>query len=447
MSFITKVGTWFKTHIIVTIIIGVVAVGGVTTTLLLVGGNASKLNPDANSNNLPDGTYSCELRYNGKSLDTDQEIKDYFNKLYSKLGDTIDVDSRIKDLRIGVESFRKYQIVKDGNIVELMVPNKNNNYMVLFSYDITNDKLTPRNTSGVSTDEKLWQLIDNSIDIKQTGTDFTFGNYYITITMYLPMILSGSNDYDVIEKIEKQLSNIGNLGGDLVCGSNISSSSDNTKEDNLVVDNETIYEKILTQNRQYLMGLVDTPPDGNIDYVFPELEEDIKVHLAYTFYDLNHDGKDELIIGQDGSYYGNDYIRVFSIYKYDNKGKVEVVPIGGGNKNNAFIDILEDGYFEVEYGWQSNQSRSIYGNMKEDNKVVSNWNDLGELVKYDFYEDSNSNWELRLDVYKKGKLVESHKSVTWDAWSEIQDKPLVDFTSKRGINLSNLKWEYILPLD
>lgn len=230
MNFITKVGTWFKTHMIVTIIIGVVAVGGVTTALLLVGGNASKLNPDTNSNILPDGTYSCELRYNGKSLDTDQEIKDYFNKLYSKFGDTIDVDSRIKDLRTGVESFRKYQIVKNGNIVELMAPNKNNNYMALFSYDITNDKLTPRNTSGVSTDEKLWQLIDNSIDIKQTGTDFTFGNYYITITMYLPMIMSGSIDYDIIEKIEKQLSDIGNLGGDLVCSSNISSSTDNVSQ-------------------------------------------------------------------------------------------------------------------------------------------------------------------------------------------------------------------------
>ena len=110
------------------------------------------------------------------------------------------------------------------------------------------------------------------------------------------------------------------------------------------------------------------------------------------------------------------------------------------------ITILEDGYFEVGYGLQNNQRRSIYGNIQNNNEVVDDWNKLGNIITYELSE-KGPDWQLYLEVYKNGKLLESHKNVTWDAWGELANKPLADITSKRAINLNNLNWKYILPLD
>ena len=432
---------WFKKNIIILLIIIVIII----ILIIKFTSSDSKISIKKNKTTLSDGTYNCEPMYNGKSLYDDDTIYSFFQKLasYDSIFDVNKVDVSYFKNELSYVFSNSY-IVKDNDIVKLFF-NVDNIKLEVVSYDIKEDKYTVNRKVFDGDSDTVYNTINSifneSIKTKLTKDSFTYHNFgFLLLYGTIYNIYKANSLPDSVFDID--YTKYTDLG-DLVCHKKVNT----IKKDNTMINNEDIYEEILTGHRQYLLGIIDNPPKGNIDYVFPDLEDNIKVHLAYTFNDLNHDGKDELIIGQDGSYYSDNYYKVFGIYRYDDNYKVKLIPLPEGNKNNSHINILEDGYFEVNYGWQSIQNRSIYGNVKNEKKVLDNWNNFGEILKYDFYEDSESNWQLRLDIYKNGKLIESHKSITWDAWYEVDNKPLSDLTNKRIINLKDLEWNYILPLD
>lgn len=231
MNFITKVGTWFKTHMIVTIIIGVVAVGGVTTALLLVGGNASKLNPDTNSNVLPDGTYSCELRYNGKSLNADETIKEWLNKIATYESsiniDNIDISSFRKGL---FDEFGSSFIEKENNTLKLNLNNggKTTEYAI-YSFETKtfqlNDKLYDSESNEALT--TMETILNKSLKVKQTKDSIIYENF--GFLLIYPFIYNNAKNNGISGEVNIDYDKYTNLG-DLVCSSNISSSTDNVSQ-------------------------------------------------------------------------------------------------------------------------------------------------------------------------------------------------------------------------
>ena len=440
---------WIRNHLIV-IIISVVILCGVIIVLPLATNNQNE-DLDANSNTLEEGTYNCEFRYNGKRLDDEEVVRDYIQHL-ATYESSIEIDKvNISDFNDDLSDiFGTIVIVKKDNVVKLNLP-KWNDQVEFALYNISNNQLKLNKDWFDEEDENALNVLEKSfnkfVHIEETKDNFTFKNF--GVVLITPTIYNNSkNNISSDGTININYDQYTNLG-DLVCGNNIDSSKNDDENENKLVDNETIYEDIITQNRKFLLGMITEPPKGNINYAEPILLDDTKVHLAYAFNDLNADGKDELIIGQNDSYYCNDHqdcTNVFSIYTYDDNGKVEALALPEGTSNFWAITILEDGYFEVEYGHQNNQRRSIYGNIQNNNEVVDDWNKLGNIITYELSE-KEPDWQLYLEVYKNGKLLESHKNVTWDAWGELANKPLADITSKRAINLNNLNWKYILPLD
>lgn len=217
---------WTKKHIVATIIIGVVAVG----FLLNMNSDFSNdnfLNKTFSSKTLPNGTYSCELMYNGKSLDDDDVIRAFIQKL-ATYDSSIDVDKvNISDFRKGLfDEFGTAYIVKENNIVKLNLTN--GSHKVEFAlYNISNNQFNlskdwfdTDNENALNTMETAF---NNFVSVKQTKDSFTYGNF--GFILIIPTIYNNSkNNISSDGTIDIDYTKYTDLG-DLVCGSNVNSSN------------------------------------------------------------------------------------------------------------------------------------------------------------------------------------------------------------------------------
>lgn len=218
MNFFKKIGTWIKSHVLVTLIIGIIAVGGVATSLLLFNNNVPKLDSDnysndnvsdvsddkPTSNTLSDGTYSCQLMYNGKSLDSDKSVEDWSKKLYESItGATVASNIDISEMRQMVDSFKKYYVIKNANILTVGAKEENADKKI-FSYDLGHNQFIKVGEDAVT--EAMTPKLQKLIEVKQTKDSLTFDNF-IFLTLYWPKLYSNSMEDSELIK----------LPGDLVC--------------------------------------------------------------------------------------------------------------------------------------------------------------------------------------------------------------------------------------
>lgn len=258
MKYILIIGNWIKTHLVVTLIISAVAVGGVTILLLL--NNTPKLdsnnsssdssnNRDDNpfSNTLSNGTYGCELMYNGKSFDDDNVIRDWLQKL-ATYENSINVDSiNISEFKKGLfdEFGSNNYIVKDDNIVKLYLTADGKAYEYII-YDISKNQFTLNEELYSNDDGDGWKrvetILNKSIKAVQTKDGFTYSNFgFILIypSIYNNAKDNGSSD-DIVNIDYNKYTGL----GDLVCKTPVQNKSDNLNNNDV--------------NQQYLGKYVGT---------------------------------------------------------------------------------------------------------------------------------------------------------------------------------------------
>jgi len=114
-------------------------------------------------------------------------------------------------------------------------------------------------------------------------------------------------------------------------------------------ETETWYNTILDSNYELIMGGADNyeyrEGTSGIGEVITNSEESETDAIGYTFFDVNHDGVAELIIGlidreKEGKYYGEN---IYAVYTYQD---IPYLLLEGWSRNRCFL--LEDGTFYVE---------------------------------------------------------------------------------------------------
>lgn len=458
MKIFGVIGGWIKTHVVLTIIIGVVAVGGVATSLILFN-NTSK----SNSNTLSNGTYSCQLMYNGKSFDDDNVIREWLQKL-ATYESSIDVDSiNISDVRKELmESFDlifgSSYIVKDNDNITLKVSN-GDKVVDFVIYNIGNNqfKLGEDVTGSEDTNEvyiALQNILNQAVVAKQTKDDFTYENFMI---IWCAMNLKKDALLEVSSDFEKY-TNLDGIG-DLVCKTSISDDKEEDSSSNdvqITTKAEVIYKDITDSYSQYIYSYgksgeihLGTPgwyhyfdmsnahDNCSSTYVEDQLAcqdmEEVRTYLAYTFYDLDGDNIKELVVAQHGSYYSDTYSpsnEIMGIYYYENKQVKNLYLAPSGEGSN--ITILEDGYLKYSGGRQGN----YYSNFVKKGK---SWSKLEQVVSYQTTEEESG---LTFTKSVPGEKDEVHKNITWASLGDYDNS--YNAVGKFEVDLNKLEWTSFL---
>ena len=147
--------------------------------------------------------------------------------------------------------------------------------------------------------------------------------------------------------------------------------------------------------------------------------------VQYAYYDLNNDGIDELIIGNN---IYND-ILITNIYYYDGSSAKSL--LGGFWYRNS-VTIYENGKFIVHgANGACCGTNSYYGNIKSIGNNVDNWNDFGLVLEYEYDVEQGIHLYMKFDknhqqtnILEKefNKLTESFNDKVdykkWD-WKEL----------------------------
>ncbi|MBP3445496.1 MAG: hypothetical protein J6K23_06775 [Bacilli bacterium] len=147
--------------------------------------------------------------------------------------------------------------------------------------------------------------------------------------------------------------------------------------------------------------------------------------VQYAYYDLNNDGIDELIIGNN---IYND-ILITNIYYYDGSSAKSL--LGGFWYRNS-VTIYENGKFIVHgANGACCGTNSYYGNIKSIGNNVDNWNDFGLVLEYEYDVEQGIHSYMKFDknhqqtnILEKefNKLTESFNDKVdykkWD-WKEL----------------------------
>ena len=113
--------------------------------------------------------------------------------------------------------------------------------------------------------------------------------------------------------------------------------------------------------------------------------------VQYAYYDLNSDGIDELIIGNNMY----DNILITDIYYYDGSSAKSL--LGGFWYRNS-VTIYENGKFIVHgSGGACCGNDSYYGNTKSIENNVDNWNDFGLVLNYEYDVDQGEHSYMKFD--------------------------------------------------
>lgn len=273
-----KLLSWFKVHKLLSIIIAiiVISVGGISTILLLSRENVPKLNPEANSTTLPDGTYSCELMYNGKSFDDDNVIREWLKKL-AIYESSIDIDSiNISDFRKGLfdEFGSNNYIVKDDNIVKLYLT-ADRKEIEYITYDIGKNQFTLNEELYSDSDgwRRVETILNNSIKVEQTKDSFTYSNFGF-ILIYPSIYNNAKNNASSDGIVNIDYDKYTGLG-DLVCKTPIQNKSENSS-------NENISQQPKDSNEKYLGKYVGTG-SGFASESYIELLENNKARVNINY--------------------------------------------------------------------------------------------------------------------------------------------------------------------
>lgn len=441
----------FLICILIASILVVLVIGG----FLLFGNNKTSLN------DFPNGTYNCELMYDGKSFDSDEVVKAWLEKL-ATYDVPIDFDTiNISDVRKGlVEEFGASFIVKKDNVVTLNLINGEMTAEFAY-YDINNKQF---NISEELIGEEGWQkvqeILNKSVTIKQTNDSVIFDNFGFVLiypTYYNNEINNASSENNINLDLEKYTGL-----GDLVC--KISIEDDNqtdssSKEETSDFDAKLVYKDLIDSYSQYLYThgesgeiLLGTP-GWNEHHTMPEAYEmcninevsaqntcesfeNIRTYLAYAIYDMDGDGIEELIIARHGSYYDSDKYNpsneIMAIYYYNKKVKnLYLAPF----YTAATIEILEDGYLKYSSGRMGNYTTTFQ-------KKGKSWDKLETVLNYETIDSENG---LIFIKRVPGKEDEIHENITWSELSNYDNS--YNSVGKFAINLNKLEWNTILYLD
>lgn len=113
--------------------------------------------------------------------------------------------------------------------------------------------------------------------------------------------------------------------------------------------------------------------------------------VQYAYYDLNSDGIDELIIGNNVY---ND-ILITNIYYYDGSSAKSL--LGGFWYRNS-VTIYENGKFIVHgANGACCGTNSYYGNIKSIENNVDNWNDFGLVLEYEYDVEQGKHSYMKFD--------------------------------------------------
>ncbi|MCM1370586.1 MAG: hypothetical protein NC181_01670 [Clostridium sp.] len=364
MKIFINMGYWIKSHLLVTIIIGTTIIGGITT--LLIFNNSNLSNETSDSKVLPDGTYSCELMYNGQSFDNDDAIKEWLKKL-ATYESSIDVDNvNISDFRKNLfEEFGSNNyIVKDNNIIKLYLTadGKEIEYII---YNINNNQFTLNKELYSDGGKSVESILNKSIKTEQTKDSFTYDNFGF-ILIY-PSIYNNIKNNATSEGIIDIDYNKYTGLGDLVCKTKISSLEQ--KQNN----QKKAYDEIIDKYRQVLSY---SSKDDKLSVGVTINENYAGNKYYYTLYDVNGDGIDELILAED-----YNVPNPFEIYYLDGN---RAVPAIGQLKYNDISDIYENGQVSIYIGGGArNDIYKYLGNVKSIKQKVSNWKDFKYILYYD----------------------------------------------------------------
>ncbi len=227
-------------------------------------------------------------------------------------------------------------------------------------------------------------------------------------------------------------------------------------------DAHKLYEEVLDQYKVLLgepekidISNKEEFPDIYINTMYVYSMDNFGVKVYYTYYDINGDGVDELLISFDGN--GTD-----GIYNYNNVNLL--MPLETGTYR-SHIRIFEDGtvllassggaasgaytYYKFDEGQIKLQTEYSYDYMSE-NKAYENGVEL-DMTENEFYsflaEKNQSHKEVELDWTKLGETAEVVSEQTLDeivgmeaTYSCIYDYDMDGETEELAIYQYNDKW-------
>lgn len=287
---------FIKNHILLTIFIFVIIIGGIITTIIFL--NHDEPTTSLERNFLEDGTYGCELMYDGKNLDDEEVIRDWIEKL-STYESSIDVDSiDINKFKEGLDDeFGSAYIVKEDNIVRLYLKNGSETIEYI-SYDIEDEEFSVgKDLDGESAADIMEMFFDEAIKVKENKNSFTYGNF--GFMLIFPSIVNSNNQKgESIENMDIDYEKYKGLG-DLVCKTKLKMQEKSDNDTNKKENENSAYQ-------QYLGKYIGTEGDyASESYV--ELLEDNVANININncvgwsnykgIYEIDTlDGTDELIL-------------------------------------------------------------------------------------------------------------------------------------------------------
>lgn len=227
--------SWIQQHILITIIINVLLFSGIVAAISIVYNTSTRddtIVNDKNSSTLPidktlaNGTYICELMFNGKSMTDDNVFKEWINKI-STYDSTLNSQFSSVDfveLRDGMfDEIGSQYIVKENDVVKLFLVH-NNNISEYASYNVKDNSFSInkelyRNEGTISA---LEMLINNVVTISQTNSSFSYNNFGSAIIfplIYNSALNNSTDSNEVWQNIDyKKYTGL----GDLVCKTSMS---------------------------------------------------------------------------------------------------------------------------------------------------------------------------------------------------------------------------------
>ena len=144
--------------------------------------------------------------------------------------------------------------------------------------------------------------------------------------------------------------------------------------------------------------------------------------VQYAFYDLNSDGVDELIIGNN---IYND-ILITNIYYYDGSSAKSL--LGGFWYRNS-VTIYDNGKFIVHgANGACCGTNSYYGNIKSIENNVDNWNDFGLVLEYEY--------DVEQGIHSYMKFDKNHQQ------TNISEKEFNKLTESFNDKVDYKKWDW-----
>ena len=255
--------SFIKTHIMISLITCVVVISSVTTILAFN-------NTDSNKKNelkaLKDGKYSCEIMYNGKSLNDDNTLSEY-KKEFEKYDSSLKIVN-LEDFKNGLNTtFETTYIEKKNGTVSLYISIDGKVYKY-FIYDIKNKKFSLNKDLSSENDEEVFNnteiILNDLVTIEQEKDRLTYKNYG-SILLY-PIIYNNK----VLNGEPRDFEYNYSFPGDLVCSKEISNNDLNTEK-----KDKTLYDQYAgkyvgtgseTASESYIELLSDGTAKVNINY-------------------------------------------------------------------------------------------------------------------------------------------------------------------------------------